>query len=567
MLQFGDLTYQNFQSVGASPITIDLSRNRTTLVGGPNGAGKSTIVEALSYVLYGKSLKKLKLTGLINSINKKKMQVSVKFKKNGHDYQVIRGEKPKLFEIWCDGTKYNETAAARDNQAQLEYILGFDFKMFTQVIVLNRERYVPFMDLDAAARRRVVEDVLDIGAFSVASVIVREKLKTVVDNISTLKYKHQLAVGELDNITKLINESKSNSDLLIKQQRDIISDAMKRVDEISVIVDRDKPQVEAEYTNLDRAINSTQATERELSQIATQFTNKIRQLKSDITSHQKTSCPTCGQNLPREKAEEHIAALNADLSQYESSLVECQQKLSECQLTKTVLMQEMQSVAKRQQVLSNMCQEQSGLIRQCAAAEKMILQLQQQTKADEYQARYDEKSAEVDAIKTQLNLEFVEESELKIMRDLLKDDGIKSHIIAEYLDFLNNRINKYLYGMDFYLNITLDSEFNDTVHNSQYEGFSYENLSTGQKCRVNIAIWLALLEIAAIKNSIATNLLFIDEILENLDQDGVQLVMKLIKSKLSDKNVFVITQRFDEFRDSFESDIRFKLVDDFTAFA
>ena len=200
-------------------------------------------------------------------------------------------------------------------------------------------------------------------------------------------------------------------------------------------------------------------------------------------------------------------------------------------------------------------------------AEKMILKLSESTPVDQYLLQAQDLDDHLAEVTNTLNLEFANEAQLKILRDLLKDDGIKAHIIAEYLDFLNDRINKYLYSMDFYLNLTLDSNFNDTIHNSQYEGFVYDNLSTGQKCRVNLAIWLALLEVASVKNSIACNTLFLDEILENIDADGVQLVMKLIRSKLSDKNVFVITQRFDEFRDSFTSDIKFKLEEDFTVFS
>lgn len=564
---FQTLTYQNFQSVGNQSITIDLNRSSTTLVGGHNGSGKSTIVEALTYALYGKSLKKVKLAGLINAINKKKMLVSVVFAKNGHTYKVVRGEKPKVFEIWCDGEQYKETAAARDNQAQLEYILGIDFKMFTQVIVLNKERYVPFMDLDAAARRKVVEDVLDISIFSTAAEIVKEQLRTCTTGIQTTQYELTVQTGKKDNLEKLIAESSANNDMLIQQQREIIAEALARVDYITPKVDVEQPQIQADLAHIQSQIKPIKDKKSEFETFRAEFNTKIRQLKSELTACNQQNCPTCKQALPKKFADDHILKLKDQLTQYENSVVECSTEIDSLIGMEQILGQEQQSINNRQSALNALVMEKNECIRRAYAAENMITKLNAVSNVDGYREELLAQVEVIDSINTSLSLQFVNEEQLKIMRDLLKDDGIKSHIISEYLDFLNDRINKYLYAMDFYLNITLDSGFNDTIHNSQYDGFSYENLSTGQKCRVNIAIWLALLEIASIKNSIATNLLFIDEIFENLDQDGVQLVMKLVKSKLNDKNVFVITQRFDEFRDAFHSDLRFCLVEEFTSIA
>lgn len=568
MLKFETLVYQNFQSVGNAPITIHLNKSPTTLIGGHNGAGKSTVLEAMTYALFGKSLKKVKLTGLINAINKKKMLVTITFVKNGKTYRVVRGEKPKVFEIYCDNQLYNQTAASRDNQTQLEYILGVDFKMFTQVLVLNKERYVPFMDLDASSRRKVVEDVLDISAFSVASEIVKEQMKESTTKISNLKYDLDITTDKLKNVKALIREVEANTSSLVQEQKNIISDAVTRIESIELERQNLSQGVAEGIAEINSKLTVFKTKRREIEMFRTQFNFKIgdmRKTRSFYTDND--SCPTCNQpiNLTLRKTKQ--SEVDVSLSEYQDALNSCMVQLDELSSGEQVLNQEMSIYAAKQQKIQDLDNQKRLLILRANDAEKMILKLSGSTPVDQYLLQAQDLDDHLSEVTNNLNLEFANEAQLKILRDLLKDDGIKAHIIAEYLDFLNDRINKYLYSMDFYLNLTLDSNFNDTIHNSQYEGFVYDNLSTGQKCRVNLAIWLALLEVASVKNSIACNTLFLDEILENIDADGVQLVMKLIRSKLSDKNVFVITQRFDEFRDSFTSDIKFKLEEDFTVFS
>lgn len=568
MLKFTSLTYQNFQSVGNAPITINLDKNPSTLVGGPNGAGKSTLMEALTYVLFGKSLKKVKLAQLINSINKKKMLCQVLFEKNGKQYRVVRGEKPKVFEIYEDNVLYNQTAAARDNQAQLEYIMGMDYKIFTQVIVLNKERYIPFMDLDATARRKVVEDILDISVFSYASEIVKTKLREIATSARNLEYAVQNRMDKNDQLSRMIQDSQSNKQDLIDQQKKIISDNLAVVEslveeekKLLLIVDRD-------LASVNDKVKALREKKNEFSGLMNTFKFKINDLEKQqkfFTDNQ--SCPVCSQSITDETRDQHLTEIHDKISEFTIGYEGCSEEIDNINNQETILAQEQQRIRQTQTRIQVIQSQKTQLLAQMGVAEQTINKINASAVDAKFIQELADGKDELDKLSSQYNLAKADEAKYIQMRDLLKDDGIKSHIIEEYIDFMNDKINKYLYSMDFYLNITLDSNFNDTIHNSQYDGFTYENLSTGQKCRVNIAIWLALLEIASVKNSITSNILFLDEILENIDADGVSLVMKLVKEKLSDKNVFVVSQRFDEFRDYFHSDIKFNLVDDFTMFA
>jgi len=568
MIILHTLTYKNFQSVGNTPIAIQLDKCATTLVGGLNGAGKSTTIEALTYCMFGKSLKKVKLQGLINSINKKKLLVTLEFTNNGRLYKIVRGEKPKVFELYEDGELFNQAASTRSTQEQLEYILGFDYKLFTQVLVLNKERYVPFMDSDAAARRKIVEDILDINVFSYASILLKEEIKTNTTELNNLKFKVTSDEDKIVNLQRLIDNTKSNQDELINDQQLIISNALDSIALLETESAELQSTIDANYVDTDAAMKELSKKTNEFNMFSMQFKTKISDLNSKLKFFETNDvCPTCHQDISTELKDVKNAEYCEAIDEYNAAKIECDASLADLEQQSAKL----RNIQLEQRTLNDQLRNIKSKINlemsKADSAAKSIDKLKSKPTADGYIVELNTLTSELAASKDKLSALLEEESTLKEMLDMLKDDGIKAHLISEYIDFINEKINEYLYQMDFYLNITFDNNFNDTIHSSQYEGFTYDNLSTGQKCRVNLAIWLALLEVASLKNSISCNLLFLDEILENIDSVGVQSVMKLITSKLKDKNVFVITQRFDEFRDSFQSDILFKLQEDFTVFA
>lgn len=564
MITFGKLFYKNLQAVGNQGITIDLSRSPTTMLSGSNGSGKSTVLEAISYGLFGKPMKKVVLGGLINTTNKKNLLVEINFTKNGVNYKIIRGQKPNKLEFYIDDELVDQSAASKDYQAKIEYVLGMDFKLFTQTIVLNKEKYVPFMEQTAPERRKIVEDVLDISVFSVMNDIVKEEAKAVWNDHNDVSYSRQKLQERIVGQDRLIAEAESNSQGLVDSILQEISDAEQELGSLNAKVPDLEAQVQA-LTDLESVETKKKKVVKEFETIGIQFQSKITTINEQLSFYTKNSnCPTCSQEIA------------ADLKQLKEK--ECQDKVDEIKTHSTNMIGEYQKVkddlAEIQRQISELGDARTNLtltksdIRrveaQLSSLNMKLEKAQQESKAAQFIKEKQETERELSELDTKL-AQIAEKSEAyDLCKLLLKDDGIKSAIVKDYIDFINIRVNEYLSAMDFHIALTLDENFNEKVGAVNREGFTHDNLSTGQKTRVSLAVWLALLEVASIKNSVVTNLLMLDEILENLDGEGVNSFMKLVKEKLPHKNVFVITQRSEEFSEHFRSEVRFKLNEGFT---
>lgn len=564
MLTFKKVKYKNFQSIGNAAITIDLDRSPTTCIGGHNGAGKSSLLEAISYGLFGKSLKKVTLGQLINTINKKNLVVEIEFEKNGKAYKVVRGQKPAVFEFWIDNELQDQSAASKDYQAKVEYVLGMDFKLFTQIVVLNKEKYVPFMELGAADRRKVVEDILDISVFSVMSDLLKKVTSNLNTEIEDLKYERERLDERMRGQQRLIDEAASNVDGQIATINETIStlgDRIELLDAESKVYDEEL----ATLADITQKVNDASKTKRQFEDVAVKF-------QSNITDLQKTAkfftdhdvCPTCAQAIDDDtKATKHTECNDkvTGIKASAASMVEHYQKAVTDLNALVTAQQREQSLRQGIRQLENDMQRIRGEIRSNVEAVK---RLSSESKVDQYVAEMKTTKASHQVMTDSLEgLKLTHEAQAKC-KELLKDDGIKASIVRDYIEFINNRLNEYLGAMDFHLNLSINEKFEDKINAINREGFTYDNLSTGQKCRVNLALWLALLEVASIKNSVVTNILFLDEILEPIDREGVGMFMKLVREKLPHKNTFVVTQRFDEFKDHFRSELAFRLNEGFT---
>ena len=562
MPYFKTLEYKNLQSVGNHPIKIQLDRSTTTLIGGPNGSGKSTMLYAFTYCLYGKFPSGAKLADVINSVNKKNLLTKVEFTERGNDYQVIRGEKPKKFEIYRDGELLDQHAHARDQQKFLELILGMDYKLFTQIVMLNKERYVPFMEMGAADRRKVIEDILDISIFSVMNDIVKGKIKENQQEQANISREVDIKTAKLEGQQRLINEiqstlesSKSSNQALIKEKRDEY-DAL--VNEIF--------SLNQDYNDLSvDGYDKVKKQKKEFEMLAIQFEQKVNGYKKNLKFFEENDhCPTCGQDI------------TADLKQEKQH--ECNEKINEVQDTVSEMIVELEKVAKKNAEFKEIEEKKAEIKNEIKIKESskryikteidhLIKESESNSNDEKLQEHIDlYYEIERSIISTRESLEevIIQGEQLEMMRNILKDDGIKSVIIKEYMALINKKINEYLQAMDFYVNMTLDENFKESFGAINKEKFTMNNLSTGQKMRVNIAIWLAFLEVASIKNSVVSNVLLLDELLENIDAEGVGHIMTLFREKLSDKNIFLVTQRFKEFEDQFRSSIQFKLNEGFT---
>lgn len=564
MPKFTSLEYKNVQSVGNHPIKIQMDRNPTTVIGGENGTGKSTMGFALTYALYGKFPNGTKLGDAINSVNKKNLLVKVWFTERGDDYLVVRGEKPKKFEIYKNDDMIDQSASSRDQQKLLDAILGMDYNMFTQLVMLNKEQYEPFMQLPLAGRRKIVETILGIGIFGYMNDVVKEKIKSNQAESTTVETNYRLEQSKYDSQLKLIEQIEQS----LKDQSQSILDEIEadktQMDRLSKEITEQGDALES-VNDPSEQIKSINKQISELKTFAISFKNKIQTSEKHKTFFESNDiCPTCSQSITDDLKQTKVHECQSEIDQTVNAQSQLDLKLEELSTS----LSELQSFEdKRSEIKS----EIKLLIREYDLYKNSVKNKQAKLDAPKNDSKLTSEQEQLDTINQKIESlreqsdTLKEQSQLlERMRVTLKDDGVKSVIVKEYINLINKKVNEYLRAMGFYINIVLDENFKESFKALHKENFTMSNLSTGQKTRVNLAIWLALLEVASIKNSVVSNVLFIDEVLENLDATGAEDFMKLCNEMLGDKNVFVVTQRFDEFKDYFRSSIKFKLNEGFT---
>ena len=559
-MKFKKLTYKNFQSTGNTPIEIDLCRSHSTLIGGLNGSGKSTVLEALVYVLTGKSMKKTTLARLVNATNKKNLLVTLDFEKNGNEYHIVRGIKPNVFEIYRNGEMLNQDAAAKDLQEKLEFITGIDYNSLTQLIILNLERFKAFMEMTSQERRTIVEEILDISIFSEMTDLEKKDIKSLEQKVSSYENEIRILIGKeqsLNDVIKKANES--NNDHLVNLEN--------RINEYL----QSNDELEKQFVEVDeKLIEETQKTITELKEKRSSKNSELQLVMHEIKNAEKDenfykqgTCPTCSH--PFENKDEKLNELTNKIKELiengnsiTNDIESLNSQIDKCSEIVKIETDKKMSNLKVQNTISSQTEKATLL---AVEYEKLSSKSDQDT--DNLKKQIEKIGKQKDDLYDKMD-EILENIKThKIALEMLSDKGVKANIIKDYIDFINYRVNDYSSGMEFFLNINLDEGFNESFSGLK-EGMVYADLSTGQKRRVNLAIWLALVEVSSLKNSVVSNALFLDEILENIDSEGIQLFMKLLKEKMPEKNIFVVTQRFEQFRDLFESEIYFKQIDGFT---
>lgn len=560
-MKFISIEYKNFWAVGNTAIKVDLDQYPTTILSGKNGSGKSTVLEAISYCYFGKLLSNVNLSCAINDTNKKKMVITGIFEKQGDVYKVRRGEKPKLFEIYKNDELMDQSATSREYQKMLELIIGLDFKTFCQTIVLNKERYVPFIEMKPAQRRQVVDEILDVALYTEMDEIVRSRITSLNKDYDAASRKHDVEKSRIDGQDTLIQSIRQNITNAEASTADECSRLNEQLDELmeeaAAIIEM------AEKIKIGK--NDSDAFIREIDQYLYQFKRDLEEAAKTQKFFQKNSvCPTCQQDISVDTITEKMAETEAQIKEV-SELLEAAKK------ERRIASEKLDKHTAKEREKARLQQQFSDKEREMGFVQKNIERLSKQAGPEQFfdqlKNAEDKKTqmiAEVERQRQDLIAIEGEIKEFEYLRRMTKDDGIKSMIISEYLPILNRKINEYLNAMEFYVGLTLNENFEESFTALNKEGFSFNQLSTGQKCRVNLAVWLSLLEVASIKNKISLNFLMLDEILEPMDTEGVEQFVRLIKEKLPSKNVFIITQRSDEFRDLFDNSVRFKLVDDFT---
>ena len=570
MIIFKKLRYQNLLSTGNQFTELDLNRSKSTLVVGENGAGKSTFIEALTFALYGTPFRNINKPQLINSITGKNLVVELEFSIGKKEYMVRRGIKPNVFEIFLNGRLIDQTADIREYQEMLEkQILKLNFKSFSQIVVLGSANYVPFMQMKSQDRRKVVEDLLDIQIFSVMNSLLKEKQQTNRSDLQDVDYKIDLCQQKIEMHRKHIDTLKANNDDLIAQKQQKIREHQEGVDSFTIDTDALLEEVEklnAEVSDETRVLGR----KNKLVQMEATVEDKIRKLKKEVAFyHDHDNCPTCKQGIDHNFKAETIAKREAKSTE----LVDGLQKLETEIETTNNRINEITILNKQIQVLNTKIQannQQIGFYQKYIKdVTKEIESLQEQS--DKIATDQDETASFVEELENHSKRKEMlsnQKAVFDVSSHLLKDTGIKTKIIRQYVPIMNKLINKYLAAMDFFVNFELDESFNETIKSRFRDDFSYASFSEGEKMRIDLSLMFTWRAIAKLRNSASTNLLIMDEVFDSsLDAGGTEEFLKILESLTLDTNTFIISHKGDQLYDKFHSVLRFEKHANFSRIA
>jgi len=570
MIIFKKLRYKNFLSTGQAFIEIDLDSSPTTLVVGNNGAGKSTMLDAMCFGLFAKPFRAVKKDQLVNTINEKDCTVEVEFNIGKKQYKIIRGIKPNVFEIWCNGDMLNQDAAVRDYQKHLEqHILKLNFRSFTQVVILGNASFVPFMQLRARHRREVVEEILDIEIFSKLNLMFREKQKLQDETIKKADFDFQLLDGKIDtqqkHIDDISNTNKDTADLKLLEITKSDTDIENYEEDIA--------RVRREITDLQTEIlDQTKVTSKhgKLTAMEAKLENTCIKHKKELKFFQShDDCPTCQQSIDEafKKAtivvkESKVVELELGMTQIDNAITTSQRKLDKINETVVAIREKELLINRFETSISEIGKYKSKIQKEIddlsdekfstGVATGELNQLQEQlVEAQKNKLKHKEEKVYIDTA-----------------RHLMQDTGIKTKIIKQYLPVMNQLINKNLSDMDFFVNFSLDEEFNETIKSRHRDEFQYHSFSEGEKLRIDLAILFTWREIAKMKNSTNTNLLILDEIFDSsLDTSGTDEFMRILYKTMNKENVFVISHKGDTLIDKFPRVMKFEKYKNFTRMA
>ena len=566
MISFQKIRWKNFLSTGNNWTEVNLTEYATNIIVGTNGAGKSTILDALTFSLFNKPFRKITKPQLINTTNEKDGLVEVEFTLKNREYKVVRGLRPNKFEIWVDGRMQDQFASATDQQKHFEQnILKLNYKSFTQIVILGSSTFVPFMQLTASSRREVIEDLLDIKIFSAMSDLVKVKLRVQRDRVRTLELKKDSLLDKVQMQEDFIKQLERTGHDDIKEKQNQIRKIAK---EAKGFIDKNE-KLSKELKTLDSQLLGLTDVTKSL-RILSDLRGKIKQKVSAAGTEynffkDNVSCPTCTQSIKDSFRVNKIADLNNSINKLQSGLDELESKIQEEELREVRFTELTQEVTSLTHGISQNNTHISGLQRQSRDLESEIQRITEQLenrnteheKLAEFQHKLQETYEEVTQQKEQIDHH-------DFAFGLLKDSGVKKTIVKKYLPMINQQVNRYLQMMDFYINFTLDEEFNESIESPIHEDFSYASFSEGEKMRIDLALLFTWREIAAYKNSTNTNLLIMDEVFDSsLDGSGNEDFLKIIRFVIKGANIFVISHKEGMF-DKFDNVIRFEKVKGFS---
>ncbi len=560
-IHFKSVRWKNFLSTGDEFTSVQLDRTPTTLIVGSNGAGKSTMLDALSFGLFGKPHRDIKKNQLINSINRKHAVVEVEFNAGKQEFRIVRSIKPNKFEIYQNGNLINQMSSVRDYQKFLEQnILKLNHKSFHQVVVLGSSSFIPFMQMPVWSRREVIEDLLDINIFTKMNGLLKERNSKIKEEIKDITHQIDLVNTRIDGQSKYIKNLESLNTDQISQKHDSISDLEGSINDLleeSQDLGKNLPTLiesqEAECKKNNSSVNQMNSYDM-------QFNTKMKSLVQESKFYtDNDNCPTCDQVITEEKKSEKVSEISAKAKELNKASEDLKKKLEEANSEVEASKAKLKELQDRQnKILGN--NDKIGILQnEINKTLKEIEKLTGQT-GDINQAK-----VELDGLRenkdtqTERKLKYLEERTYnEIIAELLKDTGIKTKIIKQYLPVMNKLINNYLQVLDFFVSFHLDETFTETIRSRHRDNFNYSSFSEGEKQRIDLALLFTWRQIAKMKNSASTNLLVLDETFDSsLDHDGIDNLTKILETLEEGSNVFIISHKGDILENKFRSKIEF----------
>ena len=567
MIIFQTLKWKNILSTGNAFTEIKLNKSINTLIVGNNGAGKSTILDALCFGLFGKPFRKINKGNLLNSINQQQGVVEIEFSVGKNQYKVIRGIKPNIFEIYCNGVLVDQDAKAKDYQDHLEkFILKINYKTFTQVVILGSASFVPFMQLSPSDRRAIIEDLLDIGIFSSMNSVVKEKVSINKSELQKNKYDMDLTAEKIKMQKEAIEESKKHNQTEIEKKKKEVNESIDQ----KFTLERDIDLIQKHIVILNKKISDKLSTENkvnQLIQLESKLESRLKKLDKEHKFYEENhDCPTCKQSIVEAFRHNQLDGINKTKREVGVGLKDIEVKIKEA----NDRIEEIQKIVKHIQSHNNEIVKHNSTI---SSVNTYITKIQKEIEVlSTLRESIETENVKLKEFKEELSILIIKQKELLTEKqyleyagNLLKDTGIKTRIIKQYLPVMNKLINKYLTAMDFFVNFNIDENFEETIKSRHRDDFAYSNFSEGEKQKIDLALLFTWRQIAKMKNSTNTNLLILDEVFDSsLDTASVDLLMTLLRELSNETNVFVISHKSDQMFDRFRSVIRFVKKNNFS---
>jgi len=559
MIIFKTLRWKNFLSTGNTWTDINLMDSKSTLIVGQNGSGKSTMLDALSYGLFGKAHRKINKPQLVNTINNKDMLVEVTFTIGKNNFKIVRGMKPQIFEIWKNDSLLNQDANALEYQKVLEQnIIKLNHKSFHQIVVLGSSSFIPFMQLSAQHRRDVIEDLLDINVFSKMNVLLREKNSLLKDQLKDVEYQIELVTNKIETQKKYIRDIRTLTETNIAAKKKRIEDAQTEIDKLQEENNQLSTMVQQTSDPIQDKLNKLQEKKTALLQYAASFKQQMGAVAKDAKFYEDNeTCPTCAQDISQELRSEKLSASREKARELQSAsrrVVEESDAIeSDIQRASDSLEQVREwntTIHSNNQAISRLQNEVRDLESDIGGADVVDLT----TANEDLQSLKEDQNSQ-----SEQRFKYMEERSYNdVMIEMLKDTGIKTKVIKQYVPVINQLVNKYLQILDFFVHFNLDESFTETIRSRHRDAFSYESFSEGEKQRIDLSLLFTWRQIAKMKNSVATNLLVLDETFDSsLDHDGVDNLMKILNTLDDNTNTFVISHKGEILEGRFDSKIEF----------